>query len=704
MTGQPDPARAARLAKKYGLRRSVEVLAPAGDGEALRAAVFAGANAVYLGLKQFSARRTAGNFDAQQLKEAVAFCHARDVRVHAAVNTTAFSGELGLLADTIRMAAEAGVDALIVQDLATAALARQMAPGLALHGSTQLTVHTLSGVRQLAEMGFERAILARELSLAEIAAITKESPIEIEVFVHGALCMSVSGQCYMSAFLGGRSGNRGECAGPCRLPFAADGSGAAHLSLKDLCAVGSLPALAEAGVASVKIEGRLRGPEYVAAAVNACRKSLAGEAFDKQQLQDVFSRSGFTNGYIEGKISGAMFGVRTPGDAAASRAAMPAIRELYRREAQRVPVAFTVTVAENGCTLAAADGAGRRAEVALAGAMEPARADQRPAIKKALAKTGGTPFYSESVDFEGEPGYLPASAWNDARRAVLEQLLALRSAPKAWNCAPARLPEARRHALDARQLWARFEGPEQLPAPLPGDLAGVILPLLRWREAPEALRAKTVLEAPRVMFGGMEAATAKALAEAKDAGFAGVMIHNIGHLPLAKGWELYGGFGLNVANPLSALCWKDLGPSALTVSPETPFAEMEAIEPGVPTWAIVYGHLPLMITRACPLQNVTDCAHCDKQGLLTDRKRRQFPVRCGGGVRQIYNPVPLYMGDKLKKLPADGALAWFTLETPAEAARVLAALEKGESWPEEFTRGLYFKTPSAPGAGKDETR
>ena len=703
MTGQPDPVQAPRLAKKYGLRRSVEVLAPAGDGEALRAAVFAGANAVYLGLKQFSARRTAGNFDAQQLKEAVAFCHARDVRVHAAVNTTAFSGELGLLADTIRMAAEAGVDALIVQDLATAALARQMAPGLALHGSTQLTVHTLSGVRQLAEMGFERAILARELSLAEIAAITKESPIEIEVFVHGALCMSVSGQCYMSAFLGGRSGNRGECAGPCRLPFAADGSGAAHLSLKDLCAVGSLPALAEAGVASVKIEGRLRGPEYVAAAVNACRKSLAGKPFDKQQLQDVFSRSGFTNGYIEGKISGAMFGVRTPEDTAASKAAMPAIRELYRREAQRVPVAFTVTVAENGCTLAAADGAGRRAEVALAGAMEPARADQRPAIEKALAKTGGTPFYSESVDFEGEPGYLPASAWNDARRAVLEQLLALRSAPKAWNCAPARLPAARRHALGAKQLWARFEGPEQLPAPLPGDLAGVILPLLRWREVPEALRAKTVLEAPRVMFGGMEAA-AKALAEAKEAGFAGVMVHNIGHLPLAKGWKLYGGFGLNVANPLSALCWKDLGLSALTVSPETPFAEMEAIEPGVPTWAIVYGHLPLMITRACPLQNVTDCAHCDKQGLLTDRKRRQFPVRCGRGVRQIYNPVPLYMGDKLKKLPADGALAWFTLETPAEAARVLAALEKGESWPEEFTRGLYFKTPSAPGAGKDETR
>ena len=683
---------------------NIEILAPAGGPDSLVPAVRLGADAVYLGAKQFSARGNAGNFDREALKEAVEYCHIRGVKLYLAVNTLMRDEELSDAIELVEYAASLPVDALIVQDVGFASLVRSAAPGLRLHGSTQMSVHTPLGAQMLYDAGFSRVVLSRELSLAEIREIAASSPIELEVFVHGALCMSVSGQCYMSAFLGGRSGNRGECAGPCRLPFAADGSGAAHLSLKDLCAVGSLPALAEAGVASVKIEGRLRGPEYVAAAVNACRKSLAGEPFDKQQLQDVFSRSGFTNGYIEGKISGAMFGVRTPEDTAASKAAMPAIRELYRREAQRVPVAFTVTVAESGCTLAAADGAGRRAEVSLAGAMEPARASQRPAIEKALAKTGGTPFYSESVDFEGEPGYLPASAWNDARRAVLEQLLALRSAPKAWDCAPARLPEARRHALGAKQLWARFEGPEQLPAPLPGDLAGVILPLLRWREVPEALRAKTVLEAPRVMFGGMEAAAAKALAEAKDAGFAGVMVHNIGHLPLAKGWKLYGGFGLNVANPLSALCWKDLGLSALTVSPETPFAEMEAIDPGVPTWAIVYGHLPLMITRACPLQNVTDCAHCDKQGLLTDRKRRQFPVRCGGGVRQIYNPVPLYMGDKLKKLPADGALAWFTLETPAEAARVLAALEKGESWPEEFTRGLYFKTPSAPGAGKDETR
>ena len=323
----------------------MEILAPAGNMDALTAAVYSGANAVYLGLKRFSARRTAGNFDADELRQAVSFCHGRGVKVYVAINTTAHPAELEGLCDALADVCAAGADAVILQDLAVAALARRMAPDLPIHGSTQMSVHTLEGALELAELGFSRVILARELSLSEIEHIAKNCPSEVEVFVHGALCMSVSGQCYMSAFLGGRSGNRGGCAGPCRLPFAADGSGACHLSLKDLSAVGSLPALARAGVASVKIEGRLRGPEYVAAAVNACRKSLAGEAFDKQQLQDVFSRSGFTNGYIEGKISGAMFGVRTAEDTAASKAAMPAIRELYRREAQRVPVAFTVTVA-----------------------------------------------------------------------------------------------------------------------------------------------------------------------------------------------------------------------------------------------------------------------------------------------------------------------------------------------------------------------
>lgn len=669
----------------------MEILAPAGNMDALTAAVYSGANAVYLGLKRFSARRTAGNFDADELRQAVSFCHGRGVKVYVAINTTAHPAEVEGLCDALADVCAAGADAVILQDLAVAALARRMAPDLPIHGSTQMSVHTLEGALELAELGFSRVILARELSLAEIEHIAKNCPIEVEVFVHGALCMSVSGQCYMSAFLGGRSGNRGGCAGPCRLPFAADGSGACHLSLKDLSAVGSLPALAAAGVVSAKIEGRLRGPEYVAAAVNACRQSLAGQPFDEKVLQDVFSRSGFTNGYIEGRINGTMFGVRTAEDSAASKAVMPALRELYRREMPRVPVRFTLHCEEEGCKLTAADGEGNTAIAYTRNAPRKAEKDQRSAIERALGKTGGTPFYLESLVIEGEPGYLPGSEWNEVRRAALESLLKKRSAIKPWAFNRLPLPAAQRHPLPAKlPLWGRFEHWEQLPENAE-SLAGLIVPVFEADKVPQNLRAKTVLELPRAMFGAMEPAVARAIAATKNAGFAGYLAQNIAHFRLAKGLPLYGGFGLNITNPLAADTYGQLGLRAMTVLPEVPFNEMAAIAPGVPTWALVYGHMPLMLTRACPLQNVTDCAHCDKKGELTDRKNKHFPVRCGGGVRQVYNPVPLYLGDRAGEVPADAGVLLFTIETKEQAAKVIDRYRKGETWPGEFTRGLYYK-------------
>lgn len=669
----------------------MEILAPAGNMDALTAAVYSGANAVYLGLKRFSARRTAGNFDADELRQAVSFCHGRGVKVYVAINTTAHPAEVEGLCDALADVCAAGADAVILQDLAVAALARRMAPDLPIHGSTQMSVHTLEGALELAELGFSRVILARELSLAEIEHIAKNCPIEVEVFVHGALCMSVSGQCYMSAFLGGRSGNRGGCAGPCRLPFAADGSGACHLSLKDLSAVGSLPALAAAGVVSAKIEGRLRGPEYVAAAVNACRQSLAGQAYDERVLQNVFSRSGFTNGYIEGKINGTMFGVRTAEDSAASKAVMPALRELYRREMPRVPVRFTLHCEEEGCKLTAADGEGNTAIAYTQNAPQKAEKDQRSAIERALGKTGGTPFYLESLTIEGEPGYLPGSEWNEVRRAALESLLKKRSAIKPWAFNRLPLPAANRHPLPAKlPLWGRFEHWEQLPENAE-SLAGLIVPVFEADKVPQNLRAKTVLELPRAMFGAMEEAVAKAIAATKNGGFAGYLAQNIAHFRLAKGLPLYGGFGLNITNPLAADTYGQLGLRAMTVLPEVPFNEMAAIAPGVPTWALVYGHMPLMLTRACPLQNVTDCAHCDKKGELTDRKNKHFPVRCGGGVRQVYNPVPLYLGDRTGEIPADAGVLLFTIESKEQAAKVIDRYRKGETWPGEFTRGLYYK-------------
>ena len=323
---------------------NIEILAPVGSEEMLHAAVFSGADAVYLGFSGFNARTGAGNFDADSLKEAVRFCHARGVKVHVALNTTVYGGELASLRDAIRAVAASGADAVICQDLAVATLIGKIAPQLPRHGSTQMSVHTLQGALELKELGFTRVVLARELSLPEVEQITRHCGIETECFVHGALCMCVSGQCYMSAFLGGRSGNRGSCAGPCRLPFEANALPEGkpgrlhHLSLKDNSVIDKLDQLQAIGVASAKIEGRLRTPEYVAAAVSACLAGREGRAYDRDLLKNAFSRSGFTSGYLDGKIDGTMFGVRSEADAELTKKTLPALRELYRRERSRVPV------------------------------------------------------------------------------------------------------------------------------------------------------------------------------------------------------------------------------------------------------------------------------------------------------------------------------------------------------------------------------
>lgn len=683
-----------------------EILAPAGDAEALRAAVFAGADAVYLGLRHFNARRSAGNFSAQELCEAVAFCHARGVRVYTALNTTVYPAELPALAQAVRDVAHASADAVIVQDLATASLVRRLAPGLALHGSTQMSVQSVDGAKQLAALGFARVILARELTLGEVERIAAECGIETEVFVHGALCMSVSGQCYMSAFLGGRSGNRGGCAGPCRLPFdAAPGArtaGAHHLSLKDLCALPSLPRLAAAGVASVKIEGRLRPPEYVAAAVDACLHARAGEPYDAELLQNVFSRSGFTNGYLENRRGAEMFGTRTEADAAAAKQAAPLLRELYRRERPRVGVSLALTLTQRGAQLAAADRDGHRAEAAEKAPLQPGRTPPEQAevaYRRALEKTGGTPFFAEAVAVTGAQWFLPGSAVNALRRQVLDDLLAQRRQPHPLPCA-AWGPDSTELSKGGDAAWnsdgagfaARFASVAQMP-PLPDAAACVIVPLAEWREVPLPLRAKTWLELPRALFGGAEDAAAWEVQASRAAGFAGYVAENIAHFHTCAGLPVLGGFGLNVTNPLAARVYAALGARALTLSPELTLPALAQSAAALPALALAYGHMPLMLTRACPLRNVRDCAHCDRQGALLDRKGMRFPVRCSGpeGARTVYNPIPLYWGDRRAALSAALPLLYFTLETQRRAGEVLALFMAGRPFDGPFTRGLYEK-------------
>ena len=678
------------------MSKSIEILAPAGNEEMLRAAVFAGADAVYLGFAGFNARASAGNFTAETLGQAVSFCHGRGVRVHVALNTTVYPHEAGALAQAIRAIAAAGADALIVQDLAVADLAGRIAPGLPLHGSTQMSVQSLEGALALAEMGFSRVILARELSREEIRQIARNCPIETEVFVHGALCMSVSGQCYMSAFLGGRSGNRGSCAGTCRLPFSAGRPrpGDCHLSLKDNSLLDRLAEIAGLGVVSAKIEGRLRTPEYVAAAVSAARAGRDGLAFDEELLRGAFSRSGFTQGYYLGRRDKEMFGVRTAQDSAASKAAEPRLRELFRREYPGVPVSLELTVEEEGAKLTARDEEGNQVTVYGQQGAQPARTDPVPALEKSLGKTGGTPFPARQIQvrMEGGPWYLPASAVNELRREALEKLLEKRSRPRPVEVRPVQLADPPRRAVPSRQrLLGRFESLAQVPEGAWQELDRVMLPLAEAAGVPEEYRGRTLLEMPRALFGGQEEQALRQLKKAAPLGFAGFGAQNIAHLHMGRGLPLYGCFGLNVTNHLSARRYVEAGLKGVTLLPEMTAGDMAYILPGAPTGALGYGHMPLMLTRACPLQNVTDCAHCDRKGQLTDRKGRKFPVRCADGVRTIYNPVPLYMGDRPGSLPVDDVWLWFTVESREEAARVLEEYRAAKPFEGEFTRGLYFR-------------
>ena len=685
----------------------IEILAPVGNEEMLRAAVFSGADAVYLGFSGFNARTSANNFNADTLKDAVAFCHARGVAVHVALNTTVYGGELPALEQAIRAVAASGADAVICQDLAVATLIGKIAPQLPRHGSTQMSVHSLQGALELKELGFTRVVLARELSMPEVEHITKHCGIETECFVHGALCMCVSGQCYMSAFLGGRSGNRGSCAGPCRLPFEANALPEGkpgrlhHLSLKDNSVIDKLDKLQALGVASAKIEGRLRTPEYVAAAVSACLAGREGRAYDRDLLKNAFSRSGFTSGYLDGKIDGTMFGVRSEADAEQTKKTLPMLRELYRRERSRVPVKMKLEIEEGGEKLTVTDADGSRAFAYGDAEPQPARTDPTESLHRSLAKTGGTPFAVEdqdiTVEMDGGPWFIPGGAVNELRREALDALLKKREVLRPWPTTEEHVPALPLRTLPPhRTLRARFESWEQVPERALDGIEYFILPIAQADRVPREWRAKTLLELPRVMFGKLEEDTARRIAATQDAGFAGYEVSNIAHLRLCRGLPMSGSFGLNITNQLAAQFYADNGLGSMLILPEVKDSDISTIAPThngrpVPTGVLVYGHMPLMVTRACPLQNIHDCAHCDKTGVLTDRKAKKFPVRCGLGVRTIYNPVPIYMGDKPGALTVDYGVAYFTLESREEAAKILEMIRTHAPFEGDFTRGLYFK-------------
>lgn len=690
----------------------LEILAPAGDEEMLRAAVYSGADSVYLGVQGFNARRGAKNFDAQALQSAVAFCHARGCGVYAALNTVAHPAEQQALRSAVQGVAGAGCDAIIVQDMATALAVQRYAPNLPLHASTQMSVHSLEGVLQLAQLGFTRAILSRELSAPEIAAIAAQSPIELEIFVHGALCVCVSGQCYMSAFLGGRSANRGACAGPCRLPFSATGTagkaaqqGQHHLSLKDLSVLEALPRLAAMGVASAKIEGRLRGPEYCAVVVEAARQAREGQPYNRKLLADVFSRSGFTDGWLAGQPGRQMFGTRTEANTAALKKALPAARELYRRERPRVAVQMQLCLQPNGATLHVYDEAGNTASATSNASLQPAQRDTEEALRRALEKTGGTPFFVRNILLETNGLFFAGSEANALRRQALDALLARRAAVSPLPVQAAvtlPLPQMAEQIYANKAvplpatpaLRARFASVAQVPQQAAAVCSALLLPLAQWQQVPESWRNKTWLSLPRALFGEQEQQAAAMVTQAATQGFAGFEVHNLSHLHLCKGQPMLGGFGLNITNADALALYAAQGCTAATLSVELTLAEVKQIYnvlPGVPLDLLVYGHLPLMLTRAAPLANAGVKYGATHAGTLTDRRGRQFTVAGQNGVDEIFNPVPLWLAERLPGLPVHTATLYFTSEKQQQAQGILQAFLQQQPAPFEFTRGLYDK-------------
>jgi len=680
----------------------IEVLAPAGSPESLTAAVRAGADAVYLGGSTFSARASAKNFNDEELKTAVEYCHVRGVKVYLAVNTVLLEDELAKALELIRYACTLPVDAILVQDTGLIWLLQKCAPDLRLHASTQMSIHTPLGAATLAKAGLKRVVLARELSLKEIAEIHAVTPVELESFVHGALCMSVSGQCYFSSVLGSRSGNRGLCAQPCRLPFSIPGGTGSDLSLKDLSMITRMDELAQAGIISAKIEGRMKRPEYVAAAARACRLAADKQPIPADLLQNlsaVFSRSGFTTGYLDGKLGRDMFGVRSKEDVTgATSTVFSELHGLYNNEYQRVPIHFILSIKKGEpVQLQAKDGEGNT--VSARGDF-PEAAVNRPIDEERcteqLKKTGGTPFYTDQIVCEIEDGLsIPVSMLNQLRRSVLQQLEEARGKRPPTAFAVCQLPQSNNHIAKKMKLRARFTNTDLPESAKQCEL--IYLPYHTELNTLNQLKQDgypVSLEIPRGLFG-MEKAVKTRLLAAKDAGINDIWAGNLGAAALGKelGFAVHGGFSLNITNSAALEWYREFGLADTELSFELTLPQAAAIGGTLRRGLLLYGRLPLMLTRNCPAANAGGCKHCQITPFLTDRRGIHFPVQCYGACSEVLNSVPLYLADRMKEVRnQDFGLLRFTTESIGETDRILNQyLSCNAPAVGEFTRGLYYR-------------
>ncbi len=673
-----------------------EILAPVGGEEQLKAAVRSGADAVYFGASSFNARRKAENFSDEDFLSAVRYCRERGVKAYITLNTLIKENESDELVDTLSLIARSGADAVIIQDMGVFSLVKKCCPDIPVHASTQMAVHNMAGAVLLDSLGFSRIVLARELSLEEIKMIKGSIKAEIEVFVHGAHCMSASGMCLMSSVIGARSGNRGLCAQPCRLNFR-NGRREYALSLKDMCLADMITELTEAGVDSLKIEGRMKRPEYVSAAVKAYKSAVSEEMPDIDLLQRVFSRSGFTKGYALGKRDLSMFGYRTKEDVLSAADVLGPIANEYRNENPLIKLNMNFLLkAELPAELSVSDG---KNTIKVCGPV-PETAQKAPltedSIKKSLLKLGSTFYYAHNISCELDDDLmLRTSDINAMRREACDKLTQLRGEKQPYRFI--RPDFSKRVYCDSPDfvgIQMIFATADSIPEDIKADR--IILPVKEILENLNQLQKYLpclAAELPSLIYPSYEKKLASDLQRLREIGITHCLCENIGAVALAKdaGMRVIGGALLNVLNTEAVRMWKSLGVEEVTLSYESSSRNTDLIAKQSHVGMTLYGYLPLMHFRCCPLQSEKGCRDCKGKGELVDRMGEKFPVICKDKRYSVlYNSVPMFIGDK--PMPFFSFVSMrFTIETKDEIRNICDAVKNRKAIPGRKTAGLYSR-------------
>ncbi len=677
--------------KKY------EILAPAGAEEQLKAAVINGADAVYLGTGNFNARRNAQNFSGESLKKAVDYCHLRNVKVYVTLNTLIFDKEQATLISTVKDIALSGADAVIVQDFAVIDTVKKMCPSLPIHASTQMAVHNVSGAKLLENLGFSRIVLARELSFEEIKKIRESVKTELEIFVHGAHCMSASGNCYLSAMLGERSGNRGLCAQGCRLNWKNIHGREYALSLKDMSYIDYINDLKNIGINSFKIEGRMKRPEYVAAAVQSFKKALENEPYSKNLLQAVFSRSGFTEGYLKGNLTVDMFGYRVKDDVVAASSVFKELQASYAKDIHPLPLDISLILKEGVPSELSVFSNNKNVTVYGDIPEIPRNAPLSKEIaQRNASKLGDTPFYLNEFTFSN-PGELTlcASSINALRRSATEKLqikltdinreLFEYKKPQTISPSTPKSPEIRVRL----QYFSQY-------SPIFNQAQFIILPIdeiLKNKDKISEIKEKIIAELPYLIYPEDERKTKNALDELKAMDITHGSAGNIGAFKLLKDSDffIHGNHGLNITNSVSLDFYSSLGLCDTSLSFELTQKAIDSMNKPIPVGTYIYGYLPLMLLRNCPQRSEKGCEGCRGVSYLTDRKNVKFPLLCHKKKFSVlHNSVPLYIGDKVSD-NLDFKVIYFTLESQEECKKIYEAALLGKNIQGNKTNGLFYR-------------